>query len=822
MYRRYCLLFATLLLGFALHAQYFKISGRITNTKLEPLALASIKIKDITLGTVSKEDGSYELKLEEGYYDLVVTMVGFKPQVISLVVNKNLVQHFILEAADAKNLSEVVVRGRSRDRSEEIIRNVIRQKDFILEASASYSCNVYIKAVQHDSSSRQQKKGKKPTVDTSRPRVDPELLKMSMAEVSLHYDHESNHRVKEERTGIVKRGSPESLFFLSLTDGDFNLYNNLLRAPALSAVPFLSPISYSGLAAYRFKMLQVKKDTRGKVYTISIRPRELSNVTVEGELEILDSAWVILSARFRLPGYHIPEYDYFEVKQQYSLVKDSAWMITRQQFNYYAKSNKRKLSGETIAAYKDFELYKKFPQKYFGNEVSITAQEAYERDSSFWEKTRTEPLTEKEIRYIRYKDSIQRIVTSRAYLDSIDRLTNKFTWKKLLLFGQTIYNREKERSWHLLPVSAMYQPFNFGGSRISGGVFYTKTYPSRKNIALFFNVSYGFRNNDVNGSVRFTRMYNPFNRGFYRIELGREFQYIYEGDAWINMIKRNNFYLNNSLGFGHGLELFNGLFLYTDLDFAFRRSLSDYKTNSQIDSLFGEILEDNQAVAFDPYNAVYGSIKLGYTPGQRYIREPKEKIILGSKWPTFYASWKKGVAGIMNSKVNFDFLEFGIEQELKLGVTGISKYKIRSGTFINTKDLRLVDYQFQRRGDPLLFMNPHEAFQSLDSTFPLFKRFYQGHYVHEFNGAIINKIPFLKKLKLREIAGGGFLVAPERNLRYGEIFAGVERVFKWPFDPLAKFKIGIYIIGSAANQFRNPIQFKIGVTSWDKRRNKWI
>ena len=119
-------------------------------------------------------------------------------------------------------------------------------------------------------------------------------------------------------------------------------------------------------------------------------------------------------------------------------------------------------------------------------------------------------------------------------------------------------------------------------------------------------------------------------------------------------------------------------------------------------------------------------------------------------------------------------------------------------------------------------MNPHEAFQSLDSTFPVFHRFYQGHYVHEFNGAIINKIPFLKKLNLREIAGGGFLIAPERNLRYGEIFAGLERVFKWPFDPLAKFKIGFYIIGSAANQFRNPIQFKIGVTSWDKRRNKWI
>jgi len=317
-------------------------------------------------------------------------------------------------------------------------------------------------------------------------------------------------------------------------------------------------------------------------------------------------------------------------------------------------------------------------------------------------------------------------------------------------------------------------------------------------------------------------MYNPFNRGFYRITLGRDFQYIFNGDAWINMIKRSNFYLNNSIGLGHGLEIKNGLFLYTDLDLSFRRSLSNYKTNPHIDSLFGDWLDDNRAVAFAPYNTVHTRVRLAYTPRQKYIREPREKIILGSKWPTFYAEWEKGIPILFNSTIDFDYLEFGMQQELKLGITGVSKYKIITGSFLNTKDLRLVDYKFQRRGDPIFFMNPHEAFQSLDSTFPVFKRFYQGHYVHEFNGAILNKVPLFKKLQLREMAGGGFLIAPERDLRYFELFAGVERVFKWPFDPTYKFKVGVYIIGSAANKYNNPIQFKIGFASWDKRRNKWI
>jgi hypothetical protein len=183
--------------------------------------------------------------------------------------------------------------------------------------------------------------------------------------------------------------------------------------------------------------------------------------------------------------------------------------------------------------------------------------------------------------------------------------------------------------------------------------------------------------------------------------------------------------------------------------------------------------------------------------------------------------WKKGLPGILNSKINFDYLEYGLEQRVNVGLLGNMRYKIKTGSFLNTKDIRLVDYQYQRRGDPWLFLNPDEAFQALDSTFPLFKRFYAAHMVHEFNGFFLNKIPLLKKLELREVAGAGFLIAPERRLRYAEAFAGIERIFKWPFQPMAKFKLGIYTVGSVANQFKNPLQFKVSFSTWDLQRNKW-
>ena len=110
------------------------------------------------------------------------------------------------------------------------------------------------------------------------------------------------------------------------------------------------------------------------------------------------------------------------------------------------------------------------------------------------------------------------------------------------------------------------------------------------------------------------------------------------------------------------------------------------------------------------------------------------------------------------------------------------------------------------------------SFQSMDSTFPIFNRFYEGHVLHQFNGAILNKIPLIKKLNLLEVAGGGFLLSPERDLRYVEAFLGIEKIIRiWS----EQFKVGYYVAFSAANKFNTPFQFKIGIDQYNKRKNSW-
>ncbi|MEO5891796.1 MAG: DUF5686 and carboxypeptidase regulatory-like domain-containing protein [Ferruginibacter sp.] len=804
----------TLALGSPTNAQEHLLTGKIVNAALEPLTYASIRIKELKTGTITDNKGNFKLQLEEGKYDVVVSMIGYKVQVLTITIAKDYALNVILEEDRSAMLGDVQIVSTRKDRAEEIVRNVIRNKEALLDNAKTFSCRIYIKATDENSYVASRKKN-----ITDSAQQQKALAAMNMAEVFLEVDHAFPNKIKEERTAVKITGNSESLFYLTTTDGDFNFYKNLVQLPALSAMPMLSPVSNSGLIAYKYKTLRTRKEKNRTIYTIKVTPTKLGNALVTGEMEIMDSAWVLLSSRFELPKFHLTEYDYFSVSQQYEYVNHKAWMPVRQDFIYLTKAGKKSLSGRTIAIFSDYNIDTTFAKKHFGTEVSSTTQEAYERDSSFWDNIRKEPLTDKEIRFINYKDSIKRVHTNTAYLDSVDKYNNKITLKKLFIEGVDNHNWRKERLMIFATIPDLYQPLQLGGGRIGYNFYLNKFYKNKKNITLSTRMSYGFRNKDLQGAISFYKLYNPFSRGNYFINVGREFAQIFEGDAWINQIKRSNIYLRTGVEFGHRVELLNGLVLTNKFEYTVRRSVADYKTNNKYDSSWiGRNLSNNQALPFDTYNAFYNTIGLEYTPMQKYIREPREKVILGSKWPTFGISWRKGIPGILGSKINFDYLEFGISQKLKLGLAGESQYTFISGSFLSRKDLRLVDYKFMRRGDPLLFSNPTLSFQSLDSTFPAFKRFYEGHYLHQFHGAIINKIPLLKKLNLLEVAGGGILYVPERNLKYGEVFVGVEKIIRFWRE---RYKIGGYVVGSFANKFTNPVQFKIGIEVFNKRKNSW-
>ena len=114
----------------------------------------------------------------------------------------------------------------------------------------------------------------------------------------------------------------------------------------------------------------------------------------------------------------------------------------------------------------------------------------------------------------------------------------------------------------------------------------------------------------------------------------QSFELICSGSGAIKLLVKTDDGAQEPLA-GHGLELANGLFLRNELGIALRRSVSNYKTGNLVDSLLGDVLDNNQPIPFEPYNALYGKVRLEYTPFQQYRRRCRQSG-RRRQWPAAY------------------------------------------------------------------------------------------------------------------------------------------------------------------------------------------
>lgn len=791
-------------------AQNLLLKGRVYSLKMEPVPLVEVRVKELQRGTTTNELGKFELSLPEGRYEVVYSAAGFRTYTSIVILQKETPEQQVLLEESEHTIDEVTVTAKSKDQSKDVIRKVIAQKEELQKAVGAYSFEAYIKANE----SRELPKINPQKVNADSIKILKEAFSQ-FAEVMLKVSKAYPDKIKEERLGLNIKGNKYDFYYLSCTEGDYNFYDNLIRIPSLSAATFLSPISRSGLFAYRYKYLGMKMEQGVWMHHIQFKPSKSSNALLEGEVWIQDEVWAIKKMKAAFPNHQTPEFKSFEATVTYDFIQKRMWLPVVYEFNYQKSADKSK--GSTIVRFDKYNIDTLFRRSYFNTELSATSDSAYHRDSIFWKQARPVPLSSDELKVIRYKDSIYELTHSDKYRDSIEAKNNKITLLKLAWSGQGYSNWRKEKSWYFPELISMIDPLNVGGVRLSMNIRFSKVFEDKRSLFLMPNINYGFLNKDIRGTFTLVYLYNPFKRSSVTLNVGRNVDNLFWDDSYVNLLMRNGYFLKDNLTFTHRTELLNGLYLQNKAEFGIRRSMANYKFYSFFDTLISDKTE-NRPIDFKTYNALFYELELSYTPYQMYMREPKQKVVLGSKYPTFYAKWRKGIPGILGSKVNYDYIEAGVRQELNLGTLGISTYNVMYGNYINEKNVEAADYKRIARGNPGIFYNPMNAFQSMDSTFALFKGFGEGHLRHEFNGAIINKIPYAKYLKLYESAGVSFLYAPERKLLYGEVWIGLEKeltLFR------RRFRLGVYGSSSWSNSFQQPLQIKIGLRSFDPITNAW-
>lgn len=114
-FRRAVLYSALLLLSTSLYSQEktFTVGGTIVDAKSgQPMPGASVFCQNTTIGTLSKADGSFTMRLANGGYDMIVSFTGYETQ--NIRINKDLKDKDSLVVQmkeEDKSMEQVVVAG---------------------------------------------------------------------------------------------------------------------------------------------------------------------------------------------------------------------------------------------------------------------------------------------------------------------------------------------------------------------------------------------------------------------------------------------------------------------------------------------------------------------------------------------------------------------------------------------------------------------------------------------------------------------------------------------------------------------------------------
>lgn len=789
------LLFITL--GYIASAQ---IVGTINNTKKEALPFVNILIENTYKGTTSNDDGYYELNITEPKtYTIVYTYLGYKTVKKKVAIDKFPYEINITLEEESVSLSEVVVSAENNP-ADAIMRQAIAKRKDNLDKINSFKADFYSRGLIKIKDAPEKIFGQEVGdlgggLDSTRSGI------IYLSETISKIQYLRPDKLKEKITASKVSGNSSGFSFNNAIDVDYNFYNNTIEF----GNEIISPIANNAFSYYRYKLEGVFYDDRGNLINkVNVIPKRENDPIFSGSIYIVEDQWTIYALELDITGVQarIPAVDIISLKQSFSYSEtNSIWALISQSLDFKYKFLGIKGDGRFTAVYSNYEINAPLKTKDFGREIVAFEDQANKKDSIFWNKIRPVPLTLEERTDYTKKDSIQIVKESKPYLDSIDRVNNKFKLGSIL--GYTFQNSHKDyRFGYDIPIGGV--QFNtVQGYTAKANIFYTKNYDDFKR---FFRANatlqYGFSDDRLRATGSLSYKFNNISRAFLTLSGGvrtEQFNPAIPIAPFINTIStlffEDNYlklYDKSYVQLNYSEELFNGFRLYSGLSYERRKSL--FNTTDQV-----YINEDNDTYtsnnpldetaygveSFETHNILKANVSAQINFGQEYLSYPNSKFNVGNEdYPTLTLSYEKGF-GATNSDYNFDQIKARLYQSFNIADKGRFRYNVRAGKFFNADDIAFMDYQHFNGNQTHVSTegNYTNVFNNLDYYAGSTNDAYlEAHVEHDFNGFLLGKVPLLNKLNFNLVIGAHLLATPDFK-PYQEYSIGIDNIGwgKWRF-----------------------------------------
>ncbi|MBI3509580.1 MAG: carboxypeptidase-like regulatory domain-containing protein [Bacteroidetes bacterium] len=837
------------------------VKGVVRDTSGQPLPFVVVGVKNSTYGVNTNLTGAYFMELKAGNYTLVFSQLGFVSQEKNIVISDDHASEVnVVMNSDVRVLNEAQITAKGdRDKGKEIMKEVIAHRDDYWNRVQNYKCDTYQKSSLEkilrekpdsaivpiappkvDTTKKGKKKNKGEDLQAE---INDDHLNLIESvsttffkapnqfkeNIIAYHDYAGKKKYEGGNGGAsvgVEYGEHEIapvtyeadnpyLLVSDAQSADFNFYKNEIDAPSLCSRPLKSPAATGAFLSYRFEYVSSFEENGKTIHRINVIPLFNEDALFYGTIFIEDSTWAIVSVNLNINSGALLYCKDFSVIEDYSEVDSSVYLPVRREFNYTIREGKYNIIGNTRVDHTNYVVNGTIPPKTFNDEVKHYADDAFDKDSTYWSENRPLHLEDKEISYVHKVDSLTEYYTSPAYYAHIDSSFNHINVWSFLLNGVGHRNRATGTEFFFDPLIADVVPFGVGGYRQKLGGYFNKDFDNGYKLETEEQIDYGFLNKDVRGKVGVGLTYMPlhFVRTFVRV--GDYYDMVNNYASLESVFARSNYVRCREISVAQRAELVNGLYAELTLEYSDKFPITGMKLESWSQYLFDTL---NTPSDFQEYIKSEVRLELKYRFKQKYIIKNHKKIIIGTKYPEIRFFYRKGIPGLFNSEIDFDYIEIGSQDELKLGRFGTSDWNILYGSFLNKKDLRLLEYKYFRGSDSFIFSDPMRSFQLLGPRLSTSNSFFRLNYIHHFEGVFGTKIPFFNKLKITAAVGGGVLMIPDQKFTHEEFFLGLERIVRIKKQ---LFRIGVFAVTADSNVTKAAITYKVGISYYNTFTRKW-
>jgi len=783
------LYFLLLVCNTSLFAQQTYVYGNVIDAETGfGFPFVKVQFMNSKIGAITDSMGNYSIKTYYATDSLMFMFPGYK--LTTVKVNRDQTQEINITIETRANMhKEVVIRPPDEPFAIKLHKRIIANKAVNnKEKLDAYEYEVYNK-IQLDLNNigdKFTKNGIVKRLDLIMNYLDSteegrSFLPVILSENVSDFYFKNKPKLKKEVVKATRVSGIENLQmnqYLGDMYMDINIYDNIYDMFFKS---FISPVSIYARSYYHFYVEDSTYIGNNWCYKMRFKPKRTGDLTFSGEMWIHDTTYAIkrFSANIA-PDANLNYIQDFYFEQEFEQVEKEVWMMTKEKLiadiRLTEKTKVYGLFGRKTSSRRYFKINKKHePEFYKGDNTVEILDSAKWRSDAYWQEMRHQPLSKQEEKINEMIDSLQH-----------NRFFN--TMRNVTYLASTGYYPVGKIELGSIASFIAFNPVE--KLRMSFALRTSNEFSKR--IEFGGRIAYGFGDEKIKYGASIRYNVTPKKRGLISSYYSYDIEQIGISSGALSM--------GNTFTTVLSTAPFDKLTFVTKAGLSFEKDIKkDFVVFSgfELKELTPLGLANYKRVVNGDTNAISKirtteiTARMRWAKDEEFISGNLDRTAMTCTNPILSLQGVFGIKGLFGSEYSYQKLEFQIEHYRQLGVFGRMFYGGTVGYIFGT-----TAYPFLKAvpGNQSLYLMS-SAFNKLNFLEFVTDKYASAFIQNQWEGLFFDRIPLVKKLKLRLVTTGKIAIGEISNrhqremllpsfvkhfngVPYAETSVGIENILK--------------------------------------------